>query len=373
MLTVLDDSLWHQIPTTFDHVGTSDPRFFDRFWFAFYEPEGRGAAQFTLGAYSNMNVLDGGVVAIHEGRQHNLRVSRSLRPRFEPNCGPLRVEVEEPLQRFRLLVGPGEQSIACDLTWNGVLPVEEESPHFARARGRVAQEYQRFNQVGEVSGWLQLGDTRLELDRWWACRDHSWGVRPSMGIPEPATGPTAPTGQSGSLFCFLFFSTDTLAGHVQVAEQSGGRTYLTGIVRDRRDHDLPDLVVADLALGLQFYEGTRRVRQLSGQVTLADGRRIELTADALGPSIAMPGLGYSGGFNDGRGLGVWRGEEWQEHEIWDVQHQVDVITPSGEVRRPVHRIQPVRLRSSGSGFDGSGAGSLTLIASGSLPRYGLSG
>ena len=38
MLTGLDDSLWHQIPSTFDHVGTSDPRFFDRYWFAVYEP-----------------------------------------------------------------------------------------------------------------------------------------------------------------------------------------------------------------------------------------------------------------------------------------------------------------------------------------------
>ena len=28
MLTPMDDSLWHQLPTTFDHAGTSDPRFF---------------------------------------------------------------------------------------------------------------------------------------------------------------------------------------------------------------------------------------------------------------------------------------------------------------------------------------------------------
>jgi len=36
MLTPLDDTLWHQLPTTFDHVWTSDPRFFDRYWFAIY-------------------------------------------------------------------------------------------------------------------------------------------------------------------------------------------------------------------------------------------------------------------------------------------------------------------------------------------------
>ena len=89
----MDDTLWHQIPTTFDHVATSDPRFFDRYWFAVNDPGGGGALQLTLGAYQNMNVMDGGFVVIHEGRQYNLRVSRSLRPGYETVCGPLGVEV----------------------------------------------------------------------------------------------------------------------------------------------------------------------------------------------------------------------------------------------------------------------------------------
>ena len=50
MLTTLDDTLWHQLPTTFDHVGTSDPRFYDRFWFACYERGGAAAPQIPLGA-----------------------------------------------------------------------------------------------------------------------------------------------------------------------------------------------------------------------------------------------------------------------------------------------------------------------------------
>ena len=78
MLTSLDDSLWHQLPTTFDHVGTSDPRFFDRYWFAAYAPDGSAAVQITLGVYRNMNVLDGGAVVVHRGKQYNVRVSRSL-------------------------------------------------------------------------------------------------------------------------------------------------------------------------------------------------------------------------------------------------------------------------------------------------------
>ena len=40
MLSPLDETLHHQLSTTFDHAGTSDPRFFDRYWFAIYDPEG---------------------------------------------------------------------------------------------------------------------------------------------------------------------------------------------------------------------------------------------------------------------------------------------------------------------------------------------
>src|SRR4051794_29881593 len=64
MLTPFDDTPWHQLPAPFDTVGTSDPRFFDRLWFAATDPGGGGTMQFTLGVYQNMNVVDGGFVAI---------------------------------------------------------------------------------------------------------------------------------------------------------------------------------------------------------------------------------------------------------------------------------------------------------------------
>ncbi|HEV8297837.1 MAG TPA: hypothetical protein VGQ20_11085 [Acidimicrobiales bacterium] len=371
MLSELDDTLWHQLPTTFDHVGTSDPRFFDRYWFAVYEPEGRGALQFTLGVYNNMNVVDGGFVVIHDGRQHNLRVSRSLRPRFDTTCGPMRVEMVRPFEQFRLLVDPGGHHVHGELEWVGVLPPEEEKPHFERARGRVAQEYQRFDQIGECSGWLDIDGDRIDVDRWWGCRDHSWGVRPSMGIPEPVTGPTPPPAQVGSLFAFLFFSTDTLAGHVQVMERGTARVYLTGLLRDRSDLGAPDIHVRDATLHIEFHEGTRRFRTVDLDLEVEDGRRLALHADALGPSIAMPGLGYSGGYDDGRGLGVWRGDDHREAEVWDVRHPSDVVLADGSVQTPVHRIQPVRVQVSGDAPTSVGTGSLTMIANGRLPQHGL--
>jgi hypothetical protein len=379
MLSELDDTLWHQIPSTFDHVGTSDPRFFDRYWFAIYEPQGRTALQFTLGVYNNMNVVDGGFVVVHGERQYNLRVSRSLRPRFETSVGPMCVEVVRPLEEFLLVVEPAEGSdlahdhhVHGELRWRGVLPPEEEKPHFERIRGRVAQEYQRFDQVGVCTGWLDIAGERVELNDWWACRDHSWGVRPSMGIPEPVTGASVSISKVGSLFSFLFFSTDTLAGHLQIAERGAERTYLTGLVRDRRNLAAPDVHVVDATLRLEFHEGTRRFRDAVADVVFDDGRRASIRSSGIGSAIAMPGLGYSGGFDDTLGLGAWRGDNHREIDVWDVSDPARVVDERGTTSVPVHRIQPVHVTVTGDGVDGEGTGSHTLIANGNLPQYGLS-
>jgi len=59
MLSPLDDFPYHQISTTFDTAGPSDPRFFDRYWWVFNDPEGRFCLCTGLGVYKNMNVMDG--------------------------------------------------------------------------------------------------------------------------------------------------------------------------------------------------------------------------------------------------------------------------------------------------------------------------
>ena len=383
----MDDTLWHQLPTTFDHVGTSDPRFFDRYWFAATDPNGGGTLQFTLGAYQNMNVMDGAFVAIRDGRQYNVRVSRALRPRYEPACGPLRVEVVEPLERFRLTVEPGSHGIEAELEWNATFPAQEEAARFTRVRGRIVEESRRFDQIGECSGWLSLaGGERIPLDRWWATRDHSWGVRERMGIEEPVTGAAAPP-SAGSLFAFLFFSTDTLGGHVQLAQFSGRPDYFTteitrrGAGENATDPPIELHLQSRASLDIAFHDDARprRFKTIRFDTSQPDGSEVQIECTALGPAIDMQGLGY-GGYDDQRGLGIYRGEQHVEHDIWDVSHPTDVVRPSKEVDeagttgttvRPIHRIQPVRVSLRGGGLDSEGTGSLTLIAEGDLPQIGL--
>ncbi len=358
MLTPLDDSPWHQTPSTFDHVFTSDVRFFDRLWFAASDPHGGGALQFTIGVYQNMNVVDGGFVIIVDGRQHNLRVSRQLRPTYDTACGPLRFDVIEPMQRIRLQIAPNESGITGDLIWTATMPAQEERPHYARSWGRVLEDYSRYDQTGTVSGHVVVDGRRIELDDWWACRDHSWGVRERVGIPEPYTGETPAPG--ASMFAFLFFTTATHGGHVQASRRSG-TGHLTAELIDRRSgrHALGTRI--EMVASFVDSRRPRRFERVTFEVTDDHGASTTLEATASGPAVAMPGLGY-GGYDDGLGLGVYRGVSHLEHEVWDVSHPADVGLPDGTTDRPVHRIQPVSVVQRGLDGTSTGTGSLTFIA-----------
>ncbi len=369
MLTAMDDTLWHQLPTTFDHVGTSDPRFFDRYWFAFYEPDGNGAAQVTMGAYRNMNVLDGAAVVIHNGEQYNVRASQSLGSTIVTRCGPIGIEVVVPLQTFRLTIA-ADNHLRGEIEWTGIVPPHEEQPHFRRERARVVEDYQRFDQIGLASGWLEAGGKRIAVERWWACRDHSWGVRPRMGIREPVTGEPETLAERGFVLSFLFFSTATLAGHVLLSGRDGDLRYTTGAIREVASGREWSVETLDLDVSLQ--NGTRRFHTATVTARLVGGDSLVLHAAAQGPSIAMQGLGYSGGYDDRKGLGVWRGAELVETDVWDVSAPARIVYGQGRSNEHWHRIQPVAVTATLNGAETSrGNGSMTLILSGRLPDLGL--
>jgi len=203
VLTGLDETMRHQAPLTFSQVASTDHRFFDRVWFCAYHPEGTVGLITGMGSYTNMNVLDGFAAIQRSGRQHNVRLSRALRPAVDHmGVGPLRVEVVEPLQVLRLVLEPDDrrpedrrpedrhphQGLGFDLFWSAVGPARTEEPHAGRLDGRLYQEYLRYSQIGEVNGWLSIDDERYEVEHWFGARDHSWGVRRGVGGFEPFTG-----------------------------------------------------------------------------------------------------------------------------------------------------------------------------------------
>lgn len=365
MLTNADETLVHQTPEPFGHVVTSDHRFFDRNWFGCYDPHGRIGVITGIGAYPNMNVLDGFAAVQLDGRQHNVRASRPLRPRIEDiTVGPIRHEIVRPLQRHRLVLEAGEQGVAFDLTWDGVLPAHLEPPHVDRLDGRAYQDYRRFDQAGTVDGWVQVGDERFDAANWFGARDHSWGIRRQVGGFEPFTG-SLPPEINGVLFIWLEFATERYGGHLQLQEDGAGRVIsLEGFIVRRDD---PDRSVAIIAVehDIEFHAGTRAYSRARLLATTGDGQKWEIAAEPLLTAWAYRGTGYDSGFNDGKGLGVHRGEI-TEHDVYDVSDPEQVVMPDGSIIRPLHREQGVRLTVNGD----PGFGHLPVMPIGHLERYG---
>src|SRR5207237_9564050 len=110
MLTPLDDLQCHQIVDTVDHVGTSDPNFYERYWFVFGDDAGELLFIAGMAGYPNRQIIDGmAMVTIGDDRQRNIRLSRDAagdHDRANTVVGPLHVEVLEGLKRLRVVLEP---------------------------------------------------------------------------------------------------------------------------------------------------------------------------------------------------------------------------------------------------------------------------
>lgn len=369
MLNALDETLLHQTPEPFGHVSSSDHRWFDRTWFGAYSRSGDLGVITGMGAYSNMNTFDGFAAVQRDGRQHNVRAARVLRPDLGAMAvGPIRHEVVEPLQTMRLVLEPGAHPIAYDLTWDATFPAHLEPRHADRLDGRVYQDYSRFDQMGSVSGWVEVDGERHAAEDWVGIRDHSWGVRRSTGGFEPFTG-TPPPEINGSLFIWLEFATDDVNGHLQLNEDAKGRrSMLEGFFASRDGDSVTRAEVVDVQHDIEFHPGTRAYRHVTLTITTDDDRKWVVEADPVLTAWAYRGTGYDRGFNDGKGLGAFRGSV-VEFDTYDVSHPEQVVLPGGEVIVPLHREQGVRLLLDGA----PGFGHLPVMPIGTIERYGFEG
>ena len=73
MLTRNDESLCHQIVSTFDHVDSSDRQWYERAWLVAHANSGEIMIDTGFGKYTNRNVMDafGGVAVKGTGTIHS--------------------------------------------------------------------------------------------------------------------------------------------------------------------------------------------------------------------------------------------------------------------------------------------------------------
>lgn len=178
-----DDYPLHQTAEPVAYAGT-DRNFYDRYFFNGYAPDGGGFFAVAFGVYPHLDVADAHFCVIRGGTQHCLHASRRLgMERLDLACGPVRIEIAEPLHQLRVIV-EGE-GIAADLTFTGrAFPIEE--PRFTwRVGPRTVMDYTRMTQNGHYDGWIEVDGKRETLAAGTAgTRDRSWGVRP-VGASDP--------------------------------------------------------------------------------------------------------------------------------------------------------------------------------------------
>ncbi|MCR8898588.1 hypothetical protein NWF34_16700 [Gordonia sp. GONU] len=360
----LDETLMHQVPWPFGFAGTSDPRFYDRYWFAGVDPAGDAGFISGMALYKNIGVCDGYGAVQRGGRQYNSRWSRPLTTATAQSAvGDLAVEILEPYRTVRVTWSGDSTPLAADLVFTSAFDPYTEEHYLDASTGRVTQEITRYNQIGRWDGWLSIDGARIGVDDWWAVRDHSWGVRPGVGgidrsVADPAARSSAPM-----MHTVLYAATADFCVCVSRREnQRGTVTYLDGEVIGV-DGRHSTVVIADVTT--EFVSGTRTYRSVRLEVETDAGARHEIVATPLLEPWAYAGTGYDGGYRDGRGLGVPRGD-LVEHDVYELVPPEAVLldgdpTPSG------HREQFAKIVVDGV----TTTGYCTVMARGSLPHRGI--
>ncbi len=350
VLTELDEWPRHQTIDTFDTVANPSPGWSDGYWHCVGDPDGEVNLITALRLYHNTNVIDAyAILSTAGGKQYNVRATRRLRPNIdELRVGPFSQEIIRGLRTLRLGLAENPHDVSFDIHWESSAPPYDEcSGVRTYADGRLAGERSNLVQLGDLSGWLKVGgkEYRFEVeDGWVGAKDHSWG-QASTGEGEQPNRHAAPARQrrsiwgapgarwwalvrfaDRSMFCSFRHRTD---GTIVAAGTGGGELAELGRVHSRIDYpygsgregwSYTDVDVVET----EFEDGFPRLRSARLDLTRPDGGVDRFLLETVSKPVYMQGGGYWGGWNDGLGRGVYRGEHLVEGEIWDVSHPVVV-------------------------------------------------
>jgi len=323
VLSPHDDYFVHQTPEPLLHAASGDRNLYDRYFFNGYDREGGLFFGVALGVYPNRSVMDASLSVVRDGVQTSLHASRLVtgRDRTSMQVGPLSVDVEEPMRRYRVRVAENESGLTADLRFAARTPAVEEPRFVHRVGPRTLMDSTRLTQLGAWEGHLGLDAELLELEpgRTPGTRDRSWGVRP---VGEREAGAPGPEPQFFWLWAPLHF--DDCCTHFDVNEdaegrrwhQNGNRIALLGPDADPCDPSGIE-VMASVDHRVRWLPGTRR----GGGATLVlrphGGEPQEIELEPL-LDFPMLGIGY---LHPEWGHGVYQGglrvgsERWKVDEL----------------------------------------------------------
>lgn len=289
MLTKADDFPIHQTPEPIAYAGT-DRNFYDRYFFNGYQPDGTEFFAVAFGVYPQLNVADAHFSVIRDGVEHCLHASRVIHmERMDLSCGPISIEIIEPLQKLKVTVAPSN-GFAAEIIFEGrSFPIEE--PRFMRRIGpRAFMDYTRLTQNVRCTGWIEVDGVRKQLAAGTVgTRDRSWGIRP-VGAPDPQ--PPVPMTMGGFFWQWtpLNFADRSIFFHVNADPE--GRPWNTRavIAPDGAGHDGFYESEAATMDEVSLIAGTRHASTGTLNVPLAQGSASIRFKPFL--TFLMRGIGY---------------------------------------------------------------------------------
>lgn len=333
-LTAMDEYPRHQVGGTFDSVVSDSVHWNDGFYFTLGDRTSGTTLFAAIRLYPNTDVIDGFACLTIDGRQHNARWSRRLRPRIDDIAvGPLSLELREPLRALRLACEANEFDIAFDLEWSGLHAPYLEDRIVRYSGGRKVYDRTNYDQCCEVTGTITAEGQTFQVtpQSWIGVRDHSWGLGRTGGAASPAIAPdTARDPRRG--FAMRQWTMVRMPDRVmfwQFHQQKDGSFDAPESIVIPLDSSQPRWSYVDVTADATRVDGLPRASSTRVSFTRADGGvdRFELTP--VGWPVYLQGGGYHDGFADRLGRGVYRGDDHAEGETWDVTHAVEVGDPTG--------------------------------------------
>jgi hypothetical protein len=365
-LNPLDDFAVHQSAAPVDRPVTSDRHFNDGYWFGFYT-EGHYAFM-GMRMHPNNNVLDGYAGMIVNGEQRCVRFSRALRPRVNDlEVGPLRFDVLEPLKRQRITLGPNDQGIEWQVEMEAYeLWTEDRALQYRH--GVVLNDVLRYTGVCQPTGWASVDGERQGVDEWHGARDHSWGIRSTMGPRTPLGGILDEARDPRALRIWIPFRCGDEFGFLHGHEDADGNV----LDFDGEIHRGEETIkLVGLRHEFEYHPGSRRLK--AGRYTAIDiaGGEHDYEFEVCCEGVHPQGFGYNQGWFDGGNPGVWRGPEFQESDRFDVTDPTG--KPAGRHLPPNRRLGATEFASHLKGPGGEGIGMVEHMIYGTYRPSGFEG
>ena len=338
-LTRMDEWPRHQVGGTFDVVADGSPHWSDGYYFTTGDDAGDVAWFMGFRLHANNDVLDAFTCVSSAGRQHNIRWSRRLRPRIDDlDCGPFSVEIIEGLRTLRTRCTDNMYEITFDLRWEGFAAPYNEDRLISIINGRLHSDRSNYDQCCTVTGWMEFNGRRIEVDGWTGVRDHSWGIGNNTGgmrssAIAPAPQPSAPPG----LRQWCVFRLPDKVVFWQFHHSAAGRyEKFESHCMYAYDDDRPSFSYKSIAHDAVWVQvdglPVRRLASSTISLTRPDGGVERYLVETISDPVYLQGGGYFGGYHDGLGRGVYRGDDHGEGDVWDVSHPVVAHEPSGRLR-----------------------------------------